>query len=44
MGDIMKEVVWELFKKTGYIKYFLLAKSLEGDNSEDNKFRRNNNK
>jgi len=40
----MKELVWEIFKKKGNIKYFLLAKKLEGDSSADKESRRNNSK
>ena len=30
------EIVWNLFKKTGDIRYFLLAKSIkESENNED---------
>ena len=38
----MKELVWEIFKKTGDIKYFLLAKKLEGGSDADKKTRGNN--
>ena len=27
----MNNLLWELFRKTGNIKYYLLIKSLEGD-------------
>lgn len=40
----MKEIVWEIFKKTGDIKYFLLAKKLEGDSDADKKSGGNSNK
>lgn len=40
----MKELVWEIFKKTGDIKYFLLAKKLEGESDADKKVRRNSSK
>ncbi|MDD6879148.1 MAG: YqzL family protein [bacterium] len=36
----MIDLVWEIFKKTGDIKYFLLAKRLEGETNETNKNRR----
>lgn len=36
----MKDLIWELFKKTGDVKYFLLAKKLEGEESETDKSRR----
>ncbi len=32
------EIVWNLFKKTGDIRYFLLAKSIkESENNEDSR-------
>ena len=31
----MKRLVWEIFKKTGDIKYYLLAKSLEDEENEN---------
>ncbi len=40
----MKDLVWEIFKKTGDIKYYLLAKRLEGDIDAHKKTRGNNNK
>ena len=40
----MSDLVWEIFKKTGDIKYFLLAKRLEGDDIEINESRGNSNK
>ena len=40
----MKDLVWEIFKKTGDIKYYLLAKRLEGDIDAYKKTRGNNNK
>ncbi len=40
----MKDLVWELFKKTGNIKYFLLVKKLEGDLDGVKEVRINNNK
>ena len=40
----MKELVWEIFKRTGDIKYYLLAKSLEGDKSASNEIKGNNTK
>ena len=40
----MKEIVWEIFKKTGDIKYFLLAKKLEGDSNAYKKVGRDNSK
>ena len=43
-GDNMQEVVWKLFKKTGNIKYYLLAKKLEGDNDANKKDNWNSNK
>jgi len=29
MGDKMQELLWELFKKTGKIQYYMLAKQIE---------------
>ena len=40
----MDNVIWKLFKKTGNIKYFLLAKKLEGVSSADKKDNRNSNR
>lgn len=40
----MKRLVWEIFKKTGDIKYYLLAKSLEDEENENEKIRGNSNK
>ena len=40
----MDKVLWELFKKTGDIKYYILIKKLEGETDEDTKDRGNNNK
>lgn len=30
----MNEILWDLFKKTGDIKYYLLIKRFEGENNE----------
>lgn len=30
----MDEILWDLFKKTGDIKYYLLIKRVEGENNE----------
>lgn len=39
------EIIWNLFKKTGDIRYFLLAKSIkESDNSENSRCERNSSK
>ena len=39
------ELVWKLFKKTGDIKYYLMAKQIEGEENARNKEnRRNSNK
>ena len=39
------EIVWNLFKKTGDIKYYLMAKKLEGEvNAADKESRRDSNK
>lgn len=40
----MNKIIWELFKKTGNIKYFLLSKSLEGEVGENKKNRSNSSK
>ena len=38
------ELVWNLFKKTGDIKYYLMAKKIEGENNaRDKESRRNSN-
>ncbi len=37
----MEELLWELFKKTGDIKYFLLIKELGSVVDESNKGKRN---
>lgn len=39
----MEQLVWELFKKTGNIKYYLLAKKIGEDNAV-NKNNGNNSK
>ena len=44
MVIIMEDLVWEIFKKTGDIKYYLLAKRLKGDSNADKENRRNSNK
>lgn len=31
------ELVWNLFKKTGDIKYYLMAKKIEGEDSAGDK-------
>jgi len=39
------EIVWNLFKKTGDIKYYLMAKKIEGEaNAGDKEDRRNSNR
>ena len=39
------ELVWKLFEKTGDIKYYLMAKKIEGEESaRDKENRRNSNK
>ena len=40
----MKDIIWNLFKKTGNIKYYLLIKKLEGDVSADDEIRGNSNR
>ena len=37
-----KEVAWELFKKTGDIKYYLMAKKIEGEEDARNQKNRGN--
>ncbi len=37
----MEEILWELFKKTGDIKYYLLIKELGSVNDENKKDGRN---
>ena len=37
----MEKILWELFKKTGNIKYYLLIKELGSVKDEDNKDRGN---
>jgi len=36
------ELVWNLFKTTGDIKYYLMAKKIEGEQSARNKENRRN--
>lgn len=36
----MEKILWELFKKTGDIKYYLLIKELGSEVNENNKSRR----
>ena len=38
----MEKILWELFKKTGDIKYYLLIKELGSVNNENDKNRGNN--
>lgn len=39
------EIVWNLFKKTGDIKYYLMAKKIEGEqHARNQKNRRNSNR
>ena len=39
------EIVWNLFKKTGDIKYYLMAKKIEGeDDARNQENRRNSNR
>ena len=40
----MEKILWELFKKTGDIKYYLMIKELGSVKDENNKNRRNCNK
>lgn len=37
----MNEILWDLFKKTGNIKYYLLIKRFEGEVNETTKDRGN---
>lgn len=37
------ELVWNLFKKTGDIKYYLMAKKIEGEENARDKEDRGNN-
>ncbi len=36
---IMREILWDLFKQTGQIKYFLLAKKIEESDKDDSEDR-----
>ena len=40
----MEKLLWELFKKTGNIKYYLMIKKIGSGNNEDKKDRGNNNR
>ena len=40
----MNKLLWEIFKKTGDIKYYLLSKKLEGEAHETEENRSNSNK
>ena len=40
----MKQIIWDLFKSTGDIRYFLLVKKLEGVTSAVKKDNRNSNR
>ena len=40
----MEKLLWELFKKTGDIKYYLMIKELGSVKNENNKNRRNSDK
>lgn len=40
----MENLAWNLFKKTGNIKYFLLSKKLEGVDNATKKDRGNSNR
>ena len=40
----MEDLVWEIFKKTGDIKYYLLAKKIKGDDGANKENRGNSNK
>ena len=40
----MDKLLWDLFKKTGNIKYFMLIRKLEGEKSGDKESRGNNTK
>lgn len=37
----MNEILWNLFKRTGDVKYYLMAKSIEGEESDNTEDRGN---
>ncbi len=39
----MKELVWNLFKETGNIKYYLMYNEIKEDDSNENRRSRRNN-
>lgn len=39
----MDKILWDLFKKTGNIKYFLLLQKIEGSKDGNKESRRNSN-
>ena len=41
MGDHMKELLWDLFKSTGKIEYYMQYKQLVNQNNNDRNSRRN---
>ncbi len=40
----MDKILWDLFKRTGDIKYYIMVKRLEGENIETREDRGNNSK
>ena len=40
----MNKILWDLFKKTGDIKYYIMVKRLEGEDVETRKDRGNSSK
>ena len=44
MVMIMEKILWEIFKKTGDIKYYLFIKSLGSVDNGNNEVGRNNNR
>lgn len=44
MVMIMEEILWEMFKKTGDIKYYLFIRKLGSVESGNRKGRRNSNR
>lgn len=44
MVIVMEKLLWEMFKKTGDIKYYLFIKRLGSETFEDSKDKRNSNR
>ncbi len=38
----MKSILWNLFKKTGNVKYYLMYNELKDNDNDEGKHRRNN--